>query len=166
VTSFNGRISLLRGSRPRDMSSRSRTTASRRPESFDVTARTTMSSCPVDIVRGRSCDRPSDTFVHKGVLERVVARAERRGRVLLPSLSDLIVMKAWAVVDQERLASKKGGAGGRRAAYEADARRIADVALRRNALDRSRVEELLAGMRPERARAVRAVLVRIGVLET
>ena len=30
----------------------------------------------------------------------------------------------------------------------------------------SRVEELLAGMRPERARAVRAVLVRIGVLET
>ena len=97
---------------------------------LDVGGRT----CPVDIVRGRSRDRPSDTFVHKGVLERVVARAERRGRVLLPSLSDLIVMKAWAVVDQERLASKKGGAGGRRAAYEADARRIADVALRRNAL--------------------------------
>src|SRR3990172_844910 len=79
---------------------------------LDVGGRT----CPVDIVRGRSRDRPSDTFVHKGVLERVVARAERRGRVLLPPLSDLIVMKAWAVVDQERLAPEEGGAGGRRGA--------------------------------------------------
>ena len=76
VTSFNGRISLLRGSRPRDMSSRSRTTASRRPESFDVTAHTTMSSCPATRTKA-GCRAPPERA--RSVARGGAARGDAHG---------------------------------------------------------------------------------------
>lgn len=124
----------------------------------------------VDFIRGRKRNRPNGTFIHRDILNRIVAAAQRDGRVLVPSLTDLILMKAWAATDQARLATDREGkarseAQRRRRAYEEDTRRYTEAALDRDVLDLSRLEELLGEMRDHREPEVRGVLERAGTLE-
>lgn len=124
----------------------------------------------VDFIRGRKRDRPNGTFIHRDILNLVTAEAERNGRVLVPSLTDLVVMKAWAATDQDRVAEAadgdaRAGARDRARAYRDDARRYAETALDRAVLDRGRIGGLLAAMRDHRRPQVRAVLERAGAIE-
>lgn len=124
----------------------------------------------VDFIRGRKRDRPNGTFIHRDVLNHVTAAAREDGGVLVPSLTDLIVLKAWAATDKARLAEKREGkaqerAERRRRAYEDDTRRFTETALDRDVLDRKRVHELLEAMREHRRPEVRGVLERAGTIE-
>lgn len=124
----------------------------------------------VDLIRGRKRDRPNGTFIHRDILNLVTAQATADGGVLVPPITDLVVLKAWAATDQHRLAEDAEGderadALDRARAYEEDARRYADAALDRDALDRERIQSLLDAMRDHRRPEVRAVLVRAGAVE-
>jgi hypothetical protein len=143
----------------------------RRPEDrswAQIPVKTDAGTSNVDLIRGRDRDRPNGTFIERRILEAVAKGAQERGRILVPTITDLIVMKAWAAVDQERhLASPSDAEDhhrGRLRAYTDDARRIADFALRRDELDIKRVEHLLNLMRPHRRTPVRRVLAAVGVL--
>lgn len=124
----------------------------------------------VDFIRGRKRDRPNGTFIHRDILNLVTAQATADGRVLLPSLTDLVVLKAWAATDQIRRADGADGeerttALNEAEAYEDDARRYAEAALDRDALDRDRIGFLLDAMKDHRRRQVQGVLERAGALE-
>jgi hypothetical protein len=122
----------------------------------------------VDVIRGKSRDRAGGTFLARNVLQAIAERASRRDQELLPDLTDLVVMKAWATTDQDRhLRSDPTNEYHllRRRAYFDDARRYAEVALDRGALDVARMEELLGLMRDDRRRLVRVVLEEAGALE-
>ncbi len=126
----------------------------------------------IDFIRGKKRDRPDGTFLHRDLLNTVTRAAQADDGVHLPSLTDLIVMKAWAATDQARKADQAQQTGAdatanqrRSQAYEQDTRRYAEHALDKEVLDLHRVNGLLAGMRDERASDVRAVLTRAGVLE-
>jgi hypothetical protein len=56
----------------------------------------------VEVIRGKSRDRRRGTFITRDLLRAVAQRAEPLNGELLPSVTDLIVMKAWAVTDQNR----------------------------------------------------------------
>lgn len=122
----------------------------------------------VDFIRGKSRDRPDGTFIDRRTLERVTAKADERGRVFLPSATDLVVMKAWAAVDQARhlrdASENVAWHEGRRRAYEEDARRYTEFALDRGVLDVARINEHLARMAAHRRAEVRGVLLRAGAL--
>lgn len=127
----------------------------------------------VDLVRGKKHDRPDGLFLDRRLLEAVASAAtpDASGRILTPSLTDLVVMKAWASIDQARRAKASAPAELAERAnnlsevYAADARRYAEEALDRNALDLARIEDLLAKMARHRAPEVRRVLVDNGILQ-
>lgn len=124
----------------------------------------------VDFIRGRKRDRPNGTYIHREILNLVTAAAEQDGDVLVPSLTDLVVMKAWAATDKARLADQREGearerADRRRRAYEDDTRRFTETALDRDVLDLERVHDLLDAMRDHRRPEVRGVLERAGTIE-
>ncbi|MCA1814477.1 MAG: hypothetical protein LC624_11090 [Halobacteriales archaeon] len=122
----------------------------------------------VDFIRGKNRDRPRGTFIERSILEDIIARSQPRGRILLPSLTDLIVMKAWASVDQARHAEDRPAEGDRfkrRAeAYARDARTYAEAAITRRELDPRRMDELLGKMAHHRKGPVEDVLLRAGAL--
>jgi len=122
----------------------------------------------VDLIRGKDRDRPNGTFIERKIVEAAAKAASQRGRLLIPTLTDLVVMKAWAAVDQERHLAKASGNPEyhrqRLRAYTDDARRIADFALKRSELATKRVDELLGLMRPQRRTQVRRILVSVGVV--
>lgn len=124
----------------------------------------------VDFIRGRKRDRPSGTFIHRDLLNRITAAAEQDEHVLVPSLTDLVLMKAWAATDQQRLANEATGddhetALGRKRAYQDDTRRYTETALDRGVLDLARIRGLLDAMRDHRRPEVREVLERAGTIE-
>lgn len=122
----------------------------------------------VDFIRGKSRDRPHGTFIERSILEDITSKSRPRGRVLLPSLTDLIVMKAWAAVDQTRLAEEKREEAGRfglkAAKYLGDVRAYTETAIRRGQLDEGRIRQLLEKMAAHRRGPVEAVLRRGGAL--
>lgn len=124
----------------------------------------------VDFIRGRSRDRPNGTFIDRATLSLVISQAEQAGDVLLPGLTDLIVMKAWAAVDQARHLRQQPPDPAkyriRLSAYQQDARRYTEHALERGMLDAHRAEALLAAMAEHRRREIRPELVQAGALET
>lgn len=124
----------------------------------------------VDFIRGKSRDRPNGTFIDRATLSRIVAEAEQQGQVLLPGLTDLIVTKAWAAVDQARHL-RQGPEDPtkhqvRLAAYRQDARRFTARAIERGTLDANRFLALLDGMAEHRRKEVRPELVDAGALES
>lgn len=124
----------------------------------------------VDFIRGRKRDRPNGTFIHRDILNMITRAADRDDHVLVPSLTDLIVMKAWAATDQNRTADdaegdKREHALRRKRAYEDDTRRYTETALDRDELEMERIDELLAAMRDHRRPEVRGVLERAGTIE-
>jgi hypothetical protein len=124
----------------------------------------------VDLIRGRSRDRENGTFIERKILQEVAQGAAQIGRVLVPGTTDLVVMKAWAAVDQARhLQEEKDPRQrrfheGRLRAYTDDARRVAEWAIRRSELEQDRIGALLKLMKPHRQRPVREVLIEIGAL--
>src|SRR3990170_2310396 len=122
----------------------------------------------VDLIRGKDRDRPNGTFIERKIIEAVAKAANQKGRLLIPTLTDLVVMKAWAAVDQERHLARASGNPEyhrqRLRAYTDDARRITDFALKRSELAIKRVDELLDLMRPLRRTQVRRILVSVGVV--
>lgn len=124
----------------------------------------------VDFIRGRKRDRPNGTFIHRDILNIITASAEQDDGVLVPSLTDLVVMKAWAATDQARLADEKEGEPREKAlrrgrVYQEDTRTYTEAALGRNALDRGRIQDLLDEMRDHRRPEVRSVLEAAGTIE-
>lgn len=125
-------------------------------------------SATVEIIRGKSRDRPRGKFISRNVLQAVAQAAKYANQVLVPSLTDLIVMKAWAVVDKSRsiLEDPENQYHSlRREAYYNDARRITELALDRIELDRQRINDLLNLMKGHRRDEVRAILEEVGALE-
>lgn len=122
----------------------------------------------VDFIRGKSRDRPRGTFIERGLLDRIIQAATPRGGLLVPTPTDLMVMKAWAAVDQERLAEANPLEAdlhrARASKYRQDTRIVAEAALRSGALDRDRVVQLLTAMAPHRRTPVEAVLSQAGAL--
>lgn len=124
----------------------------------------------VDFIRGRKRDRPNGTFIHRGILNMITRAADRDAHVLIPSLTDLIVMKAWAATDQDRTADgaegdKRERALRRKQAYQDDTRRYTETSLDRDELEVERINELLEAMRAHRRPEVRDVLERAGTIE-
>lgn len=123
----------------------------------------------VDFIRGKSRDRPNGTFIDRATLNLVIAAAAQAGDVLLPGLSDLIVMKAWAAVDQQRHLRQSPEDPTRHqvrlTAYRQDARRFTAHALERGGLDAHRIEELVAAMAGHRRKEIRPELEQAGALE-
>lgn len=122
----------------------------------------------VEAIRGKSRDRRGGTFITRDLLRAIAQRAEPLDGSLLPSVTDLIVMKAWAVTDQSRHleeAPQSEQYRRRRNAFQDDSRRLTEWALGRNVLATERVEELLAMMKEHRRKEVRAALIEAGVFE-
>jgi hypothetical protein len=126
-------------------------------------------SYQVDVIRGKSRDRPEGTFIDRRTLNAVIQAAVRDRDVWLPSLPDLILMKAWAATDQARHVRQAFNDPTwheeRRRAYHDDVRRLTEHALDRDQLDRLRLEQLLAMMAEHRRTEIRSELVRAGSLE-
>lgn len=122
----------------------------------------------VEVIRGKSRDRPRGKFITRKVLMAVTEGARLYRDELLPSLSDLIVLKAWAATDQMRHLQEEPTNDyhlRRRDAYRDDTRRVTELALDRGELDAGRVSYLLSLMRHDRQEEVRKVLVEAGALE-
>lgn len=126
----------------------------------------------VDLIRGKKHDRPDGLFLDRRLLEAVAvaATALEGGRILLPTLTDLVVLKAWASVDQARRAKDAPSADlverftNKSGVYASDARHYAEEALDRNVLDKERIEALLARMAPHRGPEVRRVITKEEIL--
>lgn len=122
----------------------------------------------VEAIRGKSRDRRRGTFIARDLLRAIAQRAEPLDGEFLPSVTDLIVMKAWAVTDQNRHleeAPESEHYRRRRNAFRDDTRRLTEWALNRNALETERMEELLATMEEHRRKEVRAALTEVGGFE-
>jgi hypothetical protein len=122
----------------------------------------------LEIIRGKSRDRPRGKFIARNILRAIAENAESRDGELIPALTDLIVMKAWAVTDQNRGLREEPHRGGhalRRDAYRDDARRLTELALDRGDLDLGRIQALLVLMKEHRRKEVKVVLEEIGALD-
>lgn len=126
-------------------------------------------SYQVDFIRGKSRDRPNGTFIDRPTLNAIVQAATRHRDAWLPSLSDLILMKAWAATDQSRYLRQDPadptGHEERRRAYRHDARRLTEHALDHDELDRGRLRNLVGRMARHRRTDISGELVRAGTLE-
>ncbi len=123
----------------------------------------------VEVIRGKSRDRPQGKFITRRFLQAVAESALPSNDVLVPSLADLIAMKAWAATDQIRHLKEKPGDEyhlRRRDAYRDDTRRLTEFALDRGALDVERIKNLLSLMRQDRQKEIRTVLVEAGTVES
>lgn len=122
----------------------------------------------VDVIRGKSRDRASSQFIDRDLLKHVVQNATQFAEgVYLPTLTDLIVMKAWAAVDKERLVARGDDPTRNQTLadkYRGDVRDYAEFGLERGDLDANRIEALLGTMADHRAPQVRAVLEDEGAL--
>lgn len=123
----------------------------------------------VDVIRGKSRDPPASQFIDRKLLQNVVRNATEAGSgVFLPSLTDLIVMKAWAAVDKQRLVDRNEDAARNAtlsAKYRGDVRDYTEVALERDLLDTARIDALIQEMADHRAPQVHKVLQDEGALE-
>lgn len=123
----------------------------------------------VDFIRGKSRDRPNGTFIDRATLNDIIQAATQKAGVWLPSLTDLILMKAWAATDQSRYlhqdATDPAGHEELRRAYRYDTRRLTEHALDRDELDRARLRELLGHRAEHRRIEISSELVQAGALE-
>lgn len=119
----------------------------------------------VEAVRGRGAQ--GGYFVRRTLLKKVAVVSKPRGKLLVPPLEALAVLKAWAATDQDKLAAterdRRGFHQARAADFRRDVRRCLEGLLKRGQRpDTALVVVLLEACSRERRERVGAVLLEQG----